>query len=165
MEHKPETNLSPDSTIDSTSGSGSDTITVHGSIGQGAVVGQGSMTVRNIVGGDMTLNNSGVMAGDQAQFSDLLIELKELLVKAHQCGEMPEPQAKEAIQTLDRTVTDIKKEEKPPRPAIVTGLERVADMIEDAVDIFNSQGAGVAKTLIRALPIAALLVKLALRIF
>lgn len=164
MEHKLEINKPSDVALTQGS-SGGDTITIQGNVGHGAVIGRGSMSAHNIVGGDMTLNNSGVMAGDQAQFSDLLIELKELLVKAHQCGEMPEPQAKEAIQTLEKTVTEIKKEEKPPRPAIVTGLERVADMIEDAVDIFNSQGAGVAKTLIRALPIAALLVKLALRIF
>jgi hypothetical protein len=141
---------------------GGDHIVIHGNVGPGASVGKGAVYADQIAGNDLIVN--GVLAGDQSQFGDLLTALKEMLLQAKETGELNEPAATEAITNLDEAVEMIKQEAKPDRQNLIRRLKAVTDLIDAAVDTFSADG-GVAKVLLRALPMAALLVKLAVRFF
>ena len=141
---------------------GGDRIEIHGNVGPGASVGRGAVYADQIAGHDLIV--SGVLTGDQSQFGDLLTELKALLLQAQEAGELDEPVADQAITELDAAVDLIKQESKLDRQNLIKKLKAVTDLIDAAVDTFSAEG-GVAKVLLRALPIAALLLKLAVRFF
>lgn len=141
---------------------GGDHIVIHGNVGPGANVGKGSVRADQIAGHDLIVN--GVLANGQNQFGDLLTELRNLLVEAKEAGELDDQMAQEAISNVEAAVELVTGEKTPAKPTLIKKLETVVDLIDAAVDTFGAEG-GVAKILLRALPIAALLVKLALRFF
>ena len=143
--------------------SGGDTITT-GDVGVGASVGRGSVVADNIAGRDIIIHNGKSAEDDKAEFSSGMLRLKELIVKAYRAGELNEKTAKKALANLTETDEMITKEQKPPKAKIVGRLQYIADVLDAAVDFLGTQG-GVAKVLLEALPVAALLVKIATRIF
>jgi hypothetical protein len=144
-------------------GSG-DHIVVTGNIGPGASIGRGSVRSTYIAGNDLTVNNGKVAEG-QTQFTDLLADLKELIMQAKEKGELDGMLAKQAVEQLETAAEMVKKDKKPDKPILIKKLEAVADMIQAAVEMFTAGEGGIATILIKALPIAAILVKLATRLF
>lgn len=142
---------------------GRDYIVVQGSLDTGSVAGSGSVSAQNIARGNIT-NNVGKSAEDKAKFADLMVELRDLIVEAHRSGELPEPVARKAVENLKETAELIKKAEKPPKNQILSKLQYVADILEAAVDMLSASS-GPMSILLKAMPIAALLIKLASRIF
>ena len=166
MEDKPNPNLEPPKreippVPSQVSG---DNIVVMGNVSAGANVGSGSVTATHISGGDMVINNGTVGSGSGEQFADLLVKLKELLMQAQEKGEMDPESAKRAIEQIDSTEKILKEEKKPPKPEIVKRLEAVAEVINAAIDTLTQDGS-IAMILIKALPVAMMLVKLAGKLF
>ncbi len=158
MENKPDPN--PDAPKREMGG---DHIVITGNIGPGAVIGSGSVQADYIAGNDLIIN--GTVAETPERFSDLLTDLRSIVAQAKEAGELGEQVAQQIIDNIDEAAEIVKTNpEKPPKSALVKRLESVADMLDAAVDVINVDG-GVAKILLKAAPIAALLVKIALRFF
>ena len=87
-----------------------------------------------------------------------------LLIQAQQAGELPEDKARELIENLEQAKKIVQNEKKPPKAPVIEKLQRVFDVIDDMLDTFN-ESKHPAALLIKALPIAALLIKLAAQIF
>jgi len=143
---------------------GGDNIVVMGNVSAGGNVGGGSVKANYIAGGDMVINNGTVGANSGEQFAELLAQLKDMLTQANDKGEMDDLTAKQAITQLESAEKLIKEEKKPPKPEIVKKLEAVADVINAAIDTLTQDGS-VAMILLKALPIAVMLVKLASKLF
>ena len=141
---------------------GGDHIVIHGDVGVGASVGRGSVTANYIVGGDATHNN--YLEDGKTEFSNLMLQLRDLIVQSYKSGEITERAARKAIGSLADTAELVSKEDSPPKKQILGKLQYVADILDTAVDMFSSSG-GVASVLLKALPVAALLIKIATRIF
>lgn len=163
MEDKPELN---DSTSDSSNSrsagrAGRDYNSVIGNVVAG-VVGSGSSDSGYSAGGDMVVNAS---APEKTQeFTDMLADLKRLILEAQEAGELNEKTAQKAMTSLTEANAFIHKEGKPPKAQIIRRLQYVADVLDAAVDMISASG-GVAEILARALPVAALLIKVAGRVF
>ncbi len=142
-----------------------DHIVITGNIGPGANIGRGSARSTNIAGNDLVINNGAVAPANQAQFTDLLSDLRELIVQAQEKGELDEMLARQAVEQLETAADMVKKDKKPDKPILVKKLEAVAEMIQAAVEVFTAGEGGIATILVKALPIAFLLVKLAARLF
>jgi hypothetical protein len=140
-----------------------DNIIIMGDVRAGSV-GSGSVTANYISDGDMVINNGTVGGGGGQDFAELLAQLKEMLMQAREKGEMDELTAKQAISQLDSAEKLVKDEKKPPKPELIRKLEAVAQIIDSAVDTFTQDGS-VAMILIKALPIAVMLVRLAGKLF
>lgn len=132
-----------------------------------ANIGPGYVTAHQIAGGDIVNENAAAEAQVRTpeQFADLVGELRDLIIEAKEGGELDALLADRACEHLEQCAEMVTKEEKPPKPKLVKKLEAVAEMIDSAVDMFTSDEGGVARTLLKALPIAVLLVRLAIRIF
>ena len=143
---------------------GGDHIVITGNVGPGVNIGRGSATFQNIAGNDLVTNN-GVISDGQTQFTDLLDDLKDMILQAKDKGELDGILAKQAVEQLDTAADMIKKEKKTAKPVLIKKLEAVAEMIEAAVEVFTAGDGGIATILVKALPIAYMLVKLAARIF
>lgn len=143
---------------------GGDHIVITGNIGVGSNVGRGSVQSTHIAGNDLIINN-GVVAEGQTQFTDLLADLKEMIVQAKEKGELDDTLAKQAVEQLETAAAMVKKDKKPDKPILIKKLEAVAEMIQAAVEVFTAGDGGIATILVKALPIAFLLVKLAVRLF
>jgi hypothetical protein len=137
---------------------------ITGNIGPGSNIGRGSARSNNIAGNDLVINN-GTFAEGQTQFSDLLADLRELIVQAKEKGELDGTLAKQAVEQLETAAEMVKKDKKPDKPILIKKLEAVAEMIQAAVEVFTAGDGGIATILVKALPIAFLLVKLATRLF
>jgi hypothetical protein len=146
------------------SAGGGDHIVITGNIGPGSNIGSGSVRSTYIAGNDLTINN-GTFAQGQTQFSDLLADLKELIVQAKEKGELDATLAKQAVDQLETAAEMVGKDKKPDKPILLKKLEAVAEMIQAAVEVFTAGEGGIATILVKALPIAFLLVKLAARLF
>jgi hypothetical protein len=142
---------------------GGDYIVVQGNIGPGASIGRGSVNAQNFAAGDMNITQSEVSTNDPARFAELLFELKGLLTQARQTGLDPKL-VEEAIKKIDETEILVKEQQPPPKNEILKKLQGVADMINNAMEVFNDD-TSVAAALLKALPVAVLLVKLAARLF
>ncbi|MBN1121763.1 MAG: hypothetical protein JXJ17_11845 [Anaerolineae bacterium] len=164
MDNKPDSNLSnPKEKLQNPPGSvGGDQNIVGGDVGVGGNVGSGSVTADYIVGGDLTFN--GKMSGEKTEFAETMIRLRDLIIQAYKNGELPEKVARKTLANLKETAELVTKEEKPPKSKIIQKLQYVADVLDAAVDMISSQG-NIASVLVRAAPIAALLIKIATRIF
>lgn len=141
---------------------GGDYIRVTGDVGPGAAIGRGSVTAHNIAGGNITTN--GHQEEERAEFTRLLIELKDLVIEAHKSGELNDNAAQKVVKSLFEAAEMATKENKPAKSKIMRKLEYVADVLDAAVDFMGASG-GAAKILIKAMPVAALLIKVAGRIF
>lgn len=144
---------------------GGDHIIIQGNVGPGASVGSGSVTADYIAQGDITINNGGgAKANSPEQFVELLADLRALLEQAKEKGELDPLLAGQAIKNLDTAVEMVSKEQKPPKPELLKRLEAVAQMIDAAVDMLTQDGS-VGSILLKALPVAVMLVKLATHLF
>lgn len=137
---------------------------VYGSVGPAVVVGRGTVRAEHIAGNDINSLNDKAPPEQAKQFAELMVKLKDLIVEAHRSGELPEKVARKTLKSLAETAEIVSKEHKPPKTQIVRRLEYVADVLDMAVDLFSANG-GVAKVLLQAMPIVALLIKIASRIF
>lgn len=165
MQDQPNSNqTSSQKDVDAPPGGSGDHIVVAGNVGPGASIGRGSVRSTYIAGNDLTINN-GAFAQGQTQFTDLLADLKELLMEAKEKGELDGTLAKQAVEQLEAAADMVKKDKKPDKPILIKKLEAVSDMIQAAVEMFTAGEGGIATILVKALPIAAILVKLAMRIF
>jgi hypothetical protein len=143
---------------------GGDSIIITGNIGAGANIGRGSIQSTYIAGNDLVTNN-GIVAEGPTQFTDLLGDLKEMILQAKEKGELDDVLAKQAVEQLDTAADIVKKEKKTDKPILIKKLEAVADMIQAAVEMFTAGDGGIATVLVKALPIAVMLVKIATHLF
>jgi hypothetical protein len=142
---------------------GGDYISITGNTGPASTTGRGSTTSHYVAGQDMVLN--GKASGEEADFGDLLARLNVLTIEAYKSGELNEQAARKIVTSLKEAAKLASQDgNKAPRSEIMQKLQYVADVLEAAVDFLSSSG-GVAKVLLQALPIAALLIKVATRIF
>ena len=100
----------------------------------------------------------------QIQFAELLAQLKEMLLKARDAGEIDEGRAEAIIQGIDAAATQVKTEKPPVRDRLVETLQTVANLVDQAIDAINT-ASGMALILLKALPVVSLLVRLANRLF
>lgn len=141
-------------------GVGGDNIIVQGNVSAGSVVGRGTVRTDNIAGGNVTLN--GQQAAHAREFADLMGELRTLIIDAHKSGEIDEQIASKALNNLSETAEMLTQEEHPPKGQIMRRLQYVADVLDMAADLFTA-GGGPAKVLLKALPVANMLIKIAAR--
>jgi hypothetical protein len=168
MDNKPNSNLDgqkketpsspPGSTI------GGDHIIIQGSVGAGANVGSGRVTADYISQGDMTIHPAGAKANTPEQFVEMLGDLRTLLEQAKEKGELDPLLAGQAIKNLDAVAEQVAKEPKPAKPDLIKRLEAVAQVIDAAVDMLTQDGS-VGSILLKALPVAVMLVRLASHLF
>lgn len=159
MSNQPNSNL-PDP---KTNGNVTYSISIGGDVSVGASVGFGSVNADQIAGNDIIVN--GLNIDNQGQkFGELITDLKNLLMQAFEAGELTEDKAKELIGHLEQAKELVDTQPKPPKAPLIEKLQRVMDVIDDALDSFN-ESKHPAALLIKALPIAALLLKLAAQIF
>jgi hypothetical protein len=158
MDNKPDPNLdTPKREIVG------DHIVITGNVGPGASIGRGSVQADYIAGRDLIVN--GEMAEAPARFGDLLADLRAIVTQAKEAGELGEQVAKQILDNIDEATEIVKSNpEKPPKGPLIKRLESIADMLDAAVDVISVDG-GIAKILLKAMPIAALLVKIAIRFF
>jgi hypothetical protein len=160
MTNQPNPNL-PDPKNDPSSVTYS--ISIGGDVGVGASVGFGSVNADQIAGHDNIINGMNIDSEGQ-KFADLITDLKDLLLQAHKAGELPEEAARELIGNLEQARELVEKEKKPRKEPLMEKLHRVMEVIDDALDALNNSKHPAA-LLIKALPIAAMLIKLASQIF
>ncbi len=164
MDDKPDSNLSdPEDDAERRAYTvGGDYNVVGGSV-TGGVVGRGSARVGYIAGNDINLGRS-TPAEQAREFSELMVKLKDLIVEAHKSGELSEPIARKALTNLSEAAQMVTKGPKPSKRQVVRRLEYVADVLDMAVDLFTANG-GIARVLLQASPVVALLIKIASRLF
>lgn len=138
-------------------------IIVYGNVGPGASIGSGSVTADQIAGNDLIINGTNIDNQGQ-RFADLLEDLKDLLVKAKDSGELPMEKAQEVIKELEAAKEMIEGQKKPPKDTLIQRLQRVVEVIDDVIDNLNESNHPAA-VLLKALPFAALLIRLASQIF
>lgn len=145
-------------------------ISIGGNVGPGAVVGRGTAQADNIAGRDIIAGRDLTTSGDDDitgmttdDFRSILAEVRKLIVKAQEEGELPEPVAEVALKDIDEATA--LAEEKPPRKThIARKLDDVSEILDGASDTIQAAG-GVARVVTKALPFVALLVKLASYLF
>lgn len=167
MTNKPEANLDPEKkeeeeTQDMSTGHVS--YTVHGHVSAGSNVGPGSVSAKQIAGRDLiTINNGKTQDDDLSRFADKMAELNDLILEAREAGEIPAELADEALTNLKDVAEAVSKDRKPASKSLISKLQYIGDLLDTAADLAG--GSNVATIIVRALPIAALLVKIATRIF
>jgi|GEM_PF-900894 len=167
METKPNPNPKEPtkSTVSPHISIGRDHIVVRGDIGTGSNIGSGSVRARQIAGGDqINVGNGQPSEDDKNTFAAKMAELRDLIIAAKDKGELDGKLAEEALSNLEEAAQLITAAEKPPKSLIIRKLEYIGDILDTASDLLSS-GGGVAAVLAKAVPIAALLVKIATRIF
>jgi hypothetical protein len=141
---------------------GGDHNVVHGDVRAG-VVGRGTVNGTNFAGNDLTIQQ-GSSPDEQTQFSDLLVELKELIVKARETGEIGVSAAQQVISDIEQAHDLVTKENKPSKSKLVAKLSSVSSILEAAVEVFLPDESK-AEFLLRAVSIASVLIRLAMRLF
>jgi|YNPNPStandDraft_1061719.scaffolds.fasta_scaffold84627_2 hypothetical protein len=165
MENKPNPNpFAPkkESGDQPPAGANNNVINIGGDVGMLANIGSGNVYTDQVAGRDLVVN--GVLSDSATGFADLLIDLKNLILKAKEAGELGDTLAQQAVATLEEAAELVTKEKKPPKQQLVKKLEFVADLLDAATDLMGASG-GISKILMQAAPIAAFLVKLASRLF
>ncbi len=143
---------------------GGDHISIGGNVGPASNVGRGSVHIDQFAGHDLIIHNGLPREEAEVQFTEEMTRLRSLIVKAFKAGELSERTARKALGHLEETAKLIAQEEKPPKIEIVRRLQYVADVLDAAVDFLGASG-GVAKVLLQAIPVAALLIRLAVQLF
>lgn len=143
---------------------GGDCISIGGDVGPASNVGRGSVHTDQFAGRDLIIHNGLPREEVEAQFTEEMTKLQSLIVKAFKAGELSERTARKALSHLEETAKLISREEKPPKVEIVRRLQYVANVLDAAVDFLGASG-GVAKVLLQAIPVAALLIRLAAQLF
>ncbi|GAB4473545.1 MAG: hypothetical protein Kow00124_12650 [Anaerolineae bacterium] len=167
MDNKPDSNNSSDTSSSPPPAPpppvGGDSIVIQGSVGPGANVGSGSVKADQIAGHDV-INIGGAGGEEQQRFADKMVELRELIAEARSAGELDTKLADEALANLDEVAQALTTEPKPDKKRLLSKLAYIGDILDTAADLLEASG-GVTRVLVRAVPIAALLIKIASRIF
>ncbi len=140
----------------------SDSIVIYGNVGVGASVGRGSVNAEQIAGNDLIVN--GTMIDNQGQFADLLENLKEMMIKAKEIGELPVQLAHDVIQEIDSAQDLVKDEKKPPKETLIKKLQNVVEMLDNVLETV-SESRSPAAILIKAVPFAMTLIRIATQLF
>lgn len=139
-------------------------ISVGGNVGPGAVLGPNShVQADNIAGRDITIQGPEPATQKVEDFSTLLGDLRGLIEQAREKGELTEGDADKALDSIEVAST-LAVQEKPPKKALLGKLEDISDLLDGAADTIESAG-GAARTILKAIPIVALLLKLASYLF
>ena len=164
MDNKPDSNqkLPEKGSAPNHASAGRDHIVITGDVGTGANIGSGIYSADYIAGGDMSVLNGQNPNPEKVEFAQRMVELRQTIIEAHKSGEINERVARKVIDNLNETAKLATEETPPPKSAILRKLQYVADILDTAVDML---GDGPGRVLVRALPIAALLIKIATRIF
>lgn len=139
-------------------------INIGGNVGPGAAIGSNA-TVQakgHIAGRDITAN-SETNGQTPEDFVKILGELRKLIEMAQQEGELEKAAAKIALEGID-AATEMAAQEPPPKRPIIRKLEDLSELLDGAADTFKAAG-GAARVIGRAVPVAALLLKLASYVF
>jgi hypothetical protein len=167
MDEQPNPNRNLSQTEDSQGNKsvtiGGDHIVVHGNVGPGAVVGGGTVNGTHFAGNDLVIQQGG-STDEQTQFSDLLSELKELIVKARESGEIGVTAAQQVLTDIEQATDLVKKDKKPSKGRLVQKLSSVSSVLEAAAEVFVPDESK-AEFLLRAVSIASVLIRLAMRLF
>jgi hypothetical protein len=165
MEDKPNSNHSEQKreTPPAPVSVGGDYTAIQGNV-IGSNLGRGSLSADYIAAGDIVINNGVVAAGTPEEFLGMLSDLRALLEQAREKGEIDPAAAKHAIQNVESTAQLVQKEKKPPKPEIVQRLDAVIEMIDTALDKLTREGS-VGSILLKTLPVAVMLVKIAAQLF
>lgn len=141
-------------------------ISVGGNVGPGTILGTGSIAGKYIAGRDNNITITGaeeVIGKTKQDFSGLLVELRKMVQKAQEIGELSAEAAQEAIEHLD-SAAEIATQEKPSKRGLMRKLGDVSDILDAASDTIESAG-GAARVLLHAMPVTALLLNLVSYLF
>jgi hypothetical protein len=141
---------------------GGDHNVVHGDVRSG-VVGRGTVNGTYFAGNDLIIQQDG-SSDEQTRFSDLLAELKELIVKARESGEIGVSAAQQVISEIEQASDLVTNEKKPPKNKLVQKLSSASSILEAAAEVLVPDESK-AEFLLRAVSIASVLIRLAIRIF
>ena len=166
MDNKPDTNLSqPKKEIPpAPSTVGGDHIVIQGNVGAGASVGSGRVISEYIAQGDMTIQHAGAKTATPEQFVEMIGDLRVMLEQAKDKGELDPLLAGQAIKNLDAVAEEVSQKDQPHKPDMIKRLEAVAQVIDAAVDMLTQDGS-IGSILLKALPVAVMLVRLATHLF
>lgn len=139
-------------------------INIGGNVGPGSAVGSNASVQANghIAGRDITAN-SEAKGQTPEEFIEILGELRKLIEAAQQEGELEKTVAKVALENVD-AAADLATQKPPPRRPIIRKLEDLSELLDGAAETFQAAG-GAARVIGRAVPVAALLLKLASYLF
>jgi len=139
-------------------------IDIGGNVGPGAAIGSNASVQANghIAGRDITANSETEGQSPQ-EFIEILGELRKLIEVAQQEGELEKAVAKAALENVD-AAADLATQKPPPKRPILRKLEDLSDLLDGAAETIESAG-GAARMITRAVPIAAMLLKLASYLF
>ena len=164
MEDKSKTNDTTPSTEPARPirASGGDYIVVQGNVGPGANLGRGSVHIDQLAGRDLIVNGRTTTASID-QFQVLLEALRDMVEAARASGELDDQAAQTVLGEIN-SVADLASSKPPPKTRLIEKLQQVAESLEATHELLTT-GGKVARILIKAIPIAALLVKLANALF
>jgi hypothetical protein len=138
-------------------------ISVGGNVGPGAVIGPNSSVRADKIAGRDIITTNEVTNKTPEDFYRILEELRRLIEVARQEGELDEAVAKVALEHV-QSATDLAKQKPPPKRPLLRKLQDLSDLLDGAADTIESAG-GAARVIVKAVPIAALLLKLASYLF
>ncbi len=141
---------------------GGDQYIFNGNVGPLVNIGRGSITAHQMSGHDLIVN--GGVIDNKNQFADLLADLRDMIIKAKDLGELPEKMAHEVVDELETARKLVKEEPKPPRETLIQKLQHVIDIIDNALESLD-RSRSPAALLIKAVPFVAMLIRLASQIF
>jgi hypothetical protein len=140
---------------------GGDQINIGGNVLPGAVVGSGSSQIGILINGGLNIGSGQEITREH--FVEMLKELRSLVARAEQAGELEPGQARQALKNLEEAV-DMATHDKPPKTRLLAKLTVIADLLDAAASTADL-ARGALQWLVKAVPVAAILVELAQRLF
>jgi hypothetical protein len=137
-----------------------DQINIGGNVFPGAVVGSGSSQIGILING---VNIGSGQEVTREHFVEMLKQLRSLVARAEQAGELEPRAARQTLKNLEEAV-DMATRDKPPKTRLLAKLTVIADLLDAAASTADL-ARGAFQWLIKAVPIAAILVELAQRLF
>lgn len=145
-------------------------ITIGGNVGPGSALGQdASVRAENISGRDTHVVDHSVDNRQQAapktpeDLSKMLDELRGIIEKAHQAGELEADTASKVIENV-QVAADMASQPQLPKKSLLRRLQDVADLLDAAAKAIEKAG-GVATVVQEAIPMVALLLDLVNLVF
>ncbi len=140
---------------------GGDSVVVHGDVGMGAGLGHAHITIKQAAGRDIwNIGSESDESEDFSRFAEKMKELRDLIISARDAGELNPGLAGEALENLEQVADLVAEAETPPRRPLLSKLGYIGDILDTAADMVED-----STVITRAIPVAALLVKIATRIF
>jgi hypothetical protein len=140
---------------------GGDQIIINGNVAPGAVVGSGSSQIGILIDGGLNVGSGQEVTREH--FVEMLKELRSLIARAEQAGELEPRAARKTLRNLEDAV-EMVSHDKPPKTRLLVKLAMIAELLEASASA-TELARGAVQWLIKAVPIAAMLVELAQRLF